>query len=189
MSETEKLTELLESLDRNHSGDTVSIGDIVENFASRGFAPLLVVPAMLAMICPLPGVPTACGLFVALVAIQQVFGRRSPWLPRRLREVSIGQQRFHRAIEKARPFTTRLDRLLKPRLSFIDQPAVERIIAILVVLLGLSMAPLELVPFAAALPSATLLLIALGMVARDGLVMIIALGIAFIGLAWIALII
>jgi hypothetical protein len=37
------------------------------------------------------------------------------------------------------------------------------------VLLGLSMIPLELVPFAAAAPAGSVLLLALGLVARDGL--------------------
>lgn len=189
MSDTMTLRELLTSLDEEHQGNDVSIDDILKTFESRGFGPLLVIPSLLALVCPIPGIPTACGLFMALVSIQQAFGRKHPWLPKRLRHVSIGADRFHRMVVRVKPWAGRLEHLFRPRLVFMDTPAARRVIAILVTLLSLSMAPLELLPFAAALPSGMLLLIALGMIARDGLFMLIGLVIAVVGVLWLGMMI
>jgi hypothetical protein len=48
-------------------------------------------------------------------------------------------------------------------------------IALLAILLATTMVPLELVPFAAAIPAVTLLLLGLGLVGEDGLVILFAL--------------
>ncbi|WP_339927585.1 exopolysaccharide biosynthesis protein, partial [uncultured Cobetia sp.] len=57
------LTGLLEELDREIEGD-ISLGDILEHFNSRGFGPLLVLPALLVLLPTgaIPGVPTTCAL-------------------------------------------------------------------------------------------------------------------------------
>lgn len=189
MTETTRLSELMTSLDDEHEGNDVSINDILKTFESRGFGPLLVIPSLLALVCPVPGIPTACGLFMALIAIQQVFGRTHPWLPSRLREVSIGADRFHRMVVRIKPWAKRFEYLFKPRLEFINTNAARRVVAVLITLLSLSMAPLELLPFAAALPAGMLLLIALGMIARDGLVVLAGLVVAIVGGGWLAMLI
>ncbi|REC95940.1 exopolysaccharide biosynthesis protein [Kushneria indalinina] len=185
MTQTTSLSELMTSLDEEHEGDDVSINDILKTFESRGFGPLLVIPSLLALVCPVPGIPTACGLFMALIAVQQVFGRSHPWLPERLRGVSIDADRFHRMVVRVKPWAKRFETLFKPRLEFMDTNTARRVVAVLVTLLSLSMAPLELLPFAAALPSGMLLLISLGMIARDGLVMLVGLVIAVVGALWL----
>ncbi|WP_456269997.1 exopolysaccharide biosynthesis protein [Kushneria sp. AK178] len=187
MSNGTTLRELLTSLDERHEGNDVSINDILTTFESRGFGPLLVIPAFLALVCPVPGIPTACGLFMALIAVQQVFGRTHPWLPKRLRDVSVDADRFHRTVVRIKPWARRLEYLFKPRLVFMDSSMAQRLIAVLVTLISLSMGPLELLPFAAALPSGVLLLIALGMTARDGLVILLSLLIAIAGSLWLGL--
>lgn len=184
MSGETRVSELLSSLKERQKGEKASVDDIVDTFESRGFGPLLIVPAILGMIAPIPGVPTVCGIFMALVAVQQLFGRTRPWLPERLRRASISAKRLDRTIERSLPWVRRLEKLLKPRLTFVASGKSQRAIALLVVLLSLSLAPLELLPFAAALPSAMLLFMALGMIARDGLVILASLGVALVGVTW-----
>ena len=60
--------------------------------------------------------PTLSALLIMLVAGQLVFGKRAPWVPGRLRQMSFERARFRAAVEKVRPWTERIDRLLKPRL-------------------------------------------------------------------------
>ncbi|MFC0338970.1 Uncharacterized conserved protein [Kushneria avicenniae] len=189
MSNGTTLRELLTTLDEGHEGSDVSINDILTTFEARGFGSLLIIPSLLALVCPIPGIPTACGLFMALVAVQQVFGRTHPWLPERLRRVSIGADRFHRLVVRIDPWAGRLEYLFKPRLLFMDTSVARRVVAVLITLLSLSMAPLELLPFAAALPAGMLLLIALGMIARDGLIVLTALAVAIAGMLsmWLVL--
>ncbi|MBE2168540.1 MULTISPECIES: exopolysaccharide biosynthesis protein [unclassified Cobetia] len=178
------LTGLLEELDREIEGD-ISLGDILEHFNSRGFGPLLVLPALLVLLPTgaIPGVPTTCALFIVLIAGQLLLGRKMPWLPRRLACFSFEHQRLTHGVERARPWTRRLDRLLKPRLSFMTRGIAYRGIAALTILLATAMVPLELVPFAAALPAATLLLLGLGLIGEDGLIILLALLVLLLDIA------
>ncbi|GHC18335.1 ABC transporter permease [Kushneria pakistanensis] len=182
MAQTQKLSDLLTSLDDEHEGSDVSINDILETFHSRSFGPLLVMPPLIALVLPVFGLPSVCGVITALVAIQLVMGRNNPWLPKRIRHLSIDGQRYHRVVEKAQPWVKRLERLFKPRLSFMNNAAAHRITALLIVLISLCIPFVEPLPLAPALPCSMLLLIALGMMARDGLVMLIGLTVALAGM-------
>jgi hypothetical protein len=68
-----------------------------------------------------------------------------------------------------------VDRVIKPRLSFLTGGLANRLVALVVVLIAFAVPPLELVPFAAALPSLAILAFGLGLIARDGLLVTIAL--------------
>jgi len=177
MPEQLKLTDIIETLDRQVDGDTISLQDIVDTFNSRGFGPVVALPGLIALLPTgaVPGVPSLCGIFIALIAIQLVMGRKSPWLPRRLRERGIEHDRWHRLIQRVRPWTQRIDRLLKPRLQWLTGRTAQRLLALLMVCLGLVMIPLELLPFAAALPALAIVVMALGLTAGDGLMMLIGL--------------
>ncbi len=182
MADTTRLSELMTLLDEKHEGSDVSINDILTTFHSRSFGPLLVMPPLIALILPIFGLPTVCGIITALVAIQQVMGRSNPWLPKRIRHLSIDAQRYHRVVEKTRPWIQRLERLFRPRLSFMDNAVAYRLTALLIVLISLSIPFVEPLPLAPALPCSMLLLIALGMMVRDGLAMLIGLTVAVAGM-------
>ncbi len=82
MAESMTLTSLLEQLDDADTGRKIRLRDVVDIFQARGFAPLLVIPALIVLLPTgaVPGVPTLCGLFIATMAIQLTLGKRSPWL-------------------------------------------------------------------------------------------------------------
>ncbi|WP_280563460.1 MULTISPECIES: exopolysaccharide biosynthesis protein [unclassified Chromohalobacter] len=171
------LTQLLETLDETNDGKTIRLQDIVETFRSRGFGPLITLPALLAFLPTggVPGVPTLCAVFIVLMAMQQLLGRQSPWLPRKLRERGISHDKLHRTVKRVRPWTQRIDKLLAQRLDILLQPAARRLVAVLVIVLAIGMIPLELLPFAAAMPALAITVIGLGMTADDGLLLLIGL--------------
>ncbi|SHF42158.1 Uncharacterized conserved protein [Modicisalibacter ilicicola DSM 19980] len=183
MTERITLTRLLEQLDESGTGEMLRLQDIVDNFDSRGFGPLLVLPALIVLLPTgaIPTIPTLCGLFIATLAGQLALGKTSPWLPRRLGRRGISHDRFHRAVTRLKPWTERFDKLLKPRLQAFANPLSRRLIAALAVMLALSMIPLELLPFAAALPALAIALMGLGLAAEDGLVMLIGLAVVIGG--------
>ncbi|WP_251976640.1 exopolysaccharide biosynthesis protein [Salinicola avicenniae] len=183
MAERLKLTQLIDTLDEQVEDDTISLQDIVDTFNSRGFGPVVLLPALIALLPTggVPGIPSLCGIFIALMAIQLVFGRRSPWLPRKLRERGISHARWHRIANRARPWTQRIDRLLQPRLTWLMGSVMERLLAVLMVVLGLGMIPLELLPFAAALPALAIVSMALGLTAGDGAMMLVGLLVTLAG--------
>lgn len=183
MSERMKLTDILETLDRQVEDETITLQDIVDTFNARGFGPVVLLPALIALLPTggVPGVPSLCGIFIALMAIQLVVGRRSPWLPGTLAERGISHDRWHRVTQRAKPWTRRIDRFLAPRLPWLMGDMTQRLLALLMVVLGLGMMPLELLPFAAAIPALAIVIMALGLTAGDGLMMLIGLGITVAG--------
>jgi len=177
MESRTSLTQLLETLDEANGGKTIRLQDVVETFRSRGFGPLITLPALIALLPTgaIPGVPSLCGMFITLIAVQQLCGRRSPWLPKKLRERGVSHAKLHRAVAWARPWTQRIDRLLAQRLTILQQPAAHRLVAVIVMVLALGMIPLELLPFAAALPALAITILGLGMAADDGLLLLVGL--------------
>jgi len=181
---SEKLTGMLDRLRRDVDGDSISLGDVVAHFESRGFGPLLLIPAIVATLPTgaVPGVPAVCGVFIALISIQIVFGKSHPWLPKWLRDRSIDHAKFDRAFDKAKPWTRRIDRLLQPRLEVFTRETGTRVAAVVAVLLGGLMVPLEAIPMAVAIPGCSIVAFGLGLSAKDGLLTLIGLVIALAAL-------
>lgn len=165
------LTTLLEILESSGTSDRLTLGEVLATIGERGYAPLTLILSLIALLPTgaVPGVPTVCGISIVLVSVQLVFGKRVPWLPKRMRALSIGRTRFIAVAERIRPWTRRIDRLVKPRLQWLVEGAAARFIGLLFVLLAVCMPPLEILPFAAAAPSGGIALISLGLAGRDGL--------------------
>ena len=72
----------------------VSVGDVVNKFESRGFGPLLLLPALIALLPTgaIPGVPSICGVTLCIICLQIAFGDEHPWLPAVLKNRSLIQK-------------------------------------------------------------------------------------------------
>ncbi|MBK1834649.1 exopolysaccharide biosynthesis protein [Roseibacillus ishigakijimensis] len=170
-----ELTTTLEELDDQSTGGKVKLGDLVESFEHRGFGPIFLVPALVALVPPLsgiPGVPALCGLVTVTIAVQMILGRSYPWLPERLRALSVSREKVEKMQQKGRPFAEWIDSLSAQRLTWLTHPVSVRLLAFLIAFLALSMIPLELVPFGAAAPAGAIVLLSLGLMARDGLMIL-----------------
>lgn len=174
------LTGVLDQLNQAMDGERVSLGQLVAALNQRGFGPLLLAPALIAILPTgaIPGVPTLCAVTIALTAGQLAAGRRMPWLPAWLQRREIDRVRFSRAFDAARPVTYRLDRFIRPRLAIMVREPVPRLLALLCCALAVLMIPLELVPLAAAMPAAAIALMGVGLGARDGLLIVFGLAAA-----------
>ena len=71
-----------------------SVGDVVNKFESRGFGPLLLLPALIALLPTgaIPGVPSICGVTLCIICLQMAFGDEHPWLPAVLKNRSLIQK-------------------------------------------------------------------------------------------------
>src|SRR5215471_18610219 len=71
----------------------VTIGDIVDQIADRGFGFLLIILALPTLIPILPpGSAALIGLVYMLLAFQILCGAQRPWLPRRVRSYRLSRQ-------------------------------------------------------------------------------------------------
>jgi hypothetical protein len=162
-------------------GERLTVRDIMAVLQDRAFA-LLVVLLGLPNCLPMPPpIPLVCGLLLALVAIQIVFGRPTPWLPRALLNRSIAQTDVERAVGRAMPAFRRLERVSRPRMTFLETPIAMRMMGavILLMAIGLLFAP----PFVGQIPlGLAVCLVGLGLVERDGLVVLGGLLIGTVGM-------
>jgi len=191
MSDSLKLTGVLDQLQTGIDGDRISLGMMLASLERRGFGALLLGPALVAVLPTgaVPGVPTTCAVTILFVAGQLVAGKRYPWVPGWLRRRYIHRDRFERACRYATPLTRRVDRMIYPRMPMLTRSPAPRLLAALCIILALVMMPLEIVPFAAALPASAITLLGLGLSATDGLLVVFGLAtsaatLGFVGWIW-----
>ena len=175
------LERLVEVGDRR---DRVSIGDIVEAFGARSYGPMLLVPALIGIspVGGIPGVPTFLAITILLFAVQMTLGRQHLWLPGLLKDRSVEGEKLANAAEDMEGAGKFLDKLFHGRLEMFTGETAGRIAAVVVALLCLAVPPLELLPFAVALPMAVIAAFGIALTVRDGLLMLIGFlgsGVAF----------
>lgn len=192
MAEQINLTGVLDHLDDKVEGEKLTFGEILESFGDRGYGPLLLAAAIIELLPTgaIPGVPTILAVVVIIIAGQLAAGRSAPWVPKKLRSKGFSEDKFSKAREKIRPFTRKLDKVIKPRLSQFSTPIAARLVGGVCVLLAMTMPPLEVVPFASSVPAGAIGLFGVGLSARDGLIillgLILAVGTAVAGIYWLA---
>ena len=169
------LSDVLGTIEDRTSGDTVTFADVLGVFGARAFGPLLLVPALIAVLPTgaIPGMSILTGSIIAIVAVQLLAMRDRPWLPRRLLDWSFSRDKLVQSLQDARGYTDRIDALIRPRLTLLVDPPLQQLAAFVCIIMAMTMFPLALLPFAVAVPGTAVGLIALGLTARDGLVVAI----------------
>lgn len=153
-----------------------SLGRIVETIGGRSFGPLLLM-AGIVMTSPLggiPGMPTTMGIMVLLIAVQLLFGRQNFWLPRWLLKRSVAKNRICKMVNWLRPSARFIDRCIRPRLSVFIQGASIHVIASVCIVIAVGLPMMELIPFSAHAAGIALTAFGLSLIARDGLVALLA---------------
>ncbi|MCW4152940.1 exopolysaccharide biosynthesis protein [Halomonas sp. 18H] len=176
MNDAISVSDVLQRLQDEAKAGNVAVGTLVDALNSRGFGPLLLAPALVAMLPTggIPGVPTVCGVLIFLIALQGSLGMPSPWVPRRLRRLAIQQQAMIAMTERAMPVASRLDRWFRPRLGVLTRAPVSQLVALFCAISGLAMIPLEVIPFASGIPALAVTLVAISMTTRDGALVVLA---------------
>jgi len=176
------LSALLEKLEQaGRSGDQISIEDMLQATGHRSFGALLLVPGLLVFspLSGIPGLPTFCAIMVSLIALQLLVGRKHFWLPGWLLHRRAPRSKFQSSIAFLKKPARFIDRLLRHRLTFLTKGVAVYLNALLCLVIAAVMPPLELLPFGNSVAGATISIIGLGMMARDGAMILAAL--AFIG--------
>ncbi|MGF1461570.1 MAG: exopolysaccharide biosynthesis protein [Maricaulaceae bacterium] len=155
-------------------GDTVTVDDIVKSFGAQSFGPIFVLLGLLTILPPVslvPGLPSVVGVVIILFSAQLVFGRSHVWLPGAVRRRGISKAKVENAFDRAQPALERLDAMIEPRWRPLVAAPMPRLAALIVTVLAVSFAPLELAPFAVAIPAAAIVLFGAALIARDGVLM------------------
>lgn len=171
----------------------VTVEELVASLDSRafGFVVLLMALPNLTPGPSMPGFSTIFGVPVCIVAAQMALGRSRPWLPHWIGKRAISRGRVARVIGHAIPMVRRIEKLLKPRWPLLTQSIIGRWTGVGCLAAGVLLA-LPIPVFSMA-PAFALVLLSLGLLARDGIMLILGhaavigslIGLAF--LVWAAL--
>ena len=75
-------TALAGLLAREHSAVGLTLGEVFQRIGDRGFGLLLIVLSLpSALPIPAAGYSTPFGIIIAVLALQMLAGRTSPWIP------------------------------------------------------------------------------------------------------------
>lgn len=193
-SEPQNATETVEALEeiaREHIEGGVCIGDVLDEFGARSFGPFLFAPALIELspIGGIPGVPTFLALLAATVAAQLFVGKEHVWLPALVQRRRIRSGRLMQAARKLEGVAEWLDARFRGRMRRFTRRPMQRLAAVLVILLALTVPPLEFIPFASSAPMLAIAMFGLAVLVRDGLLMLTASGVSVAALGvgtWLA---
>lgn len=176
--------ELLGAFPRLFTDPWVRLRDIFRVLGDRGLASALLLLALPQML-PLPlGVSNLLAVPMALVASQMALGRHSLWLPSWLLERPVQRTRLIQVSTRIVPWMRRVEIFIRPRLLSILSPIGCHLIGVCcAIVAAISLAPL---PFTGWLPGLALIVTALGMLERDGVIVLC--GLALGGIAAIVFI-
>lgn len=170
-----RLSETLDATRAAIRAERVSLRELLAIVGEQGllvFCAILGMPFMLPV--TIPAMSVALGTPMLLIGVAVVLNR-VPWLPDRLLDHALPGDTVRQVLESASRTAARFEHLVRPRwLALTSTPAVNSLHG-LVIIFGVLvlMAPLVLVPFANTLPALGIILLALGMAERDGVVILL----------------
>jgi hypothetical protein len=170
-----RLQDVFSGLTESALGDRISVGAIIAALAHRSYRPLLLLPALISVlpvIGAIPGVTWTMAALCLFISLHFAVNRRSLWLPRGLKKITLSAKTFERSVGWAMPTLRWIDRLTHPRFKLFLAPPWPFLIAILCVALSLAMFATSLFPGGVVIPATGVILIAIGLTTHDGLVLL-----------------
>lgn len=154
----------------------VTVGEIVHRLGRRSFGALLFVFSAPNWLPLPPGSSTFLALPLLLLAPQIALGIRGPWLPGFVDRRTLKRVDLANGLNKLIPTLRRIEKVSRPRLTFLFGPLGDRLIGLTVTLLSLVLLlPIFLGNMA---PAAAIAAFGLALVQRDGILALIGYAIA-----------
>ncbi len=170
MTTPRKLSAELASL-RAHAGErTITLREVIATLGGRAYTLLILLLALpFTTPIPLPGLAIPFSVAIALVALRLTIGQK-PWLPEKLLNKQLPPGFFGRLFGLAEKVLRFLEKFLRPRLTFLtDTPLLRQLHALLILVAALALLPPLPIPFTNTIPAWAILLVAAGLLERDGL--------------------
>jgi len=149
----------------------LTVGQMLEQFDSRAFGAMLLVFGLLNCLPLPPGSSTILSLPILLLAPQIAWGSDLPWLPRKLREHPLKRDDLRGLFRRLTPIVRRMELVTRPRLEILFGPIGERLIGVVCTLLALVL--VLPIPLGNLAPGATVAVLALALLQRDGLLVLL----------------
>jgi hypothetical protein len=150
--------------------EEIMVRTVIVALGGRAYSLLLILLALPFLTpLPLPGLSTPFGLAIALISLRLTLGQR-PWLAKALQRRVLPPKFFEQLMRFTGRVIAGFEKLLRPRLAFLTEFGWQRQIhAALILLAGLALLLPLPIPFTNSFPAWVVLLMAAGLLERDGL--------------------
>jgi hypothetical protein len=172
------LADVLRALASDARREHVSVRDLLHALGGRAIGALMFIFAVPNVLPVPPGTSALLGAPLVFLAAQLALGR-PPWLPGLVARRSLPRREFAALVQRVAPWLVRAESLLRPRWAALSHPPLRNAVGL--VCLGLSLVLVLPVPLGNVLPALAISVLALGVLAHDGLW--IAAGLALAALA------
>lgn len=164
-----KLSEELADLQQRFERKPVTLREVIYTLRGRAYTLLLILLALPFLTpLPLPGLSTPFGLAIGFIAMRLSLGQK-PWLPMRLQRKELPAGFFGKLFTVAARVIRFLEKFLRPRLPVLTASGVLLQLHAFVMLLAALTLLLPLpIPFTNSFPAWAILLLAGGLLERDG---------------------
>ncbi len=146
----------------------LTLGEMVAGIEGiDGLGPVLFALTLPVLLPLPPGVSMVLALPLLVVAPQIVVGRRCLWLPKALARQSIKRPELVKLLRRILPLLDRVERLARPRLSFLTGRIGASAVGVACTLIALVL--ILPIPFANLIPALAMTAFAVGLARKDGL--------------------
>jgi hypothetical protein len=176
-------SELLQKLvDKTKDQENISLREINQHLSKCGFSILMILFAFpMAIPFPYPpGFTTVLGIPILIFSIQMMFGMKNPLLPNWIAQKTIKSAHLAFAVKKTHKYFVFLERKMKVRIPYFSSSSGEIIIGFVSFIC--SIAIVLPIMFGNAVPSAGICIMALGLLEKDGLVIIFGIIVSVVGI-------
>jgi hypothetical protein len=159
--------------------DKMTVESMLAHLKGRGYG-LIILLLSLPFCIPVPlmGLSPPFGCAIIFLSLRMAFGQR-PWIPQFILRREIPRRFFEEVVTHGVPLIQRMEKVLHPRFYFLaEHPLSVRFNGMCITLMAfLLLLPIPL-PFTNILPALPIVLLALGMMERDGYFILAGYGIA-----------
>ena len=151
-------------------GPRLTLHEVVDSLGERGFGALILILSLVALVPWPPGGKALFGIAIILMAVQLAMLRHDVWLPAWAGRRGVSRDLYRRGTSKVLHHVARFEGLSRPRLLFMTGNISDILIGLTCVLMSIMMG--MSVPLVDALPDIAMVLFGLGLMSRDGAILI-----------------
>src|SRR4051812_39692336 len=170
-----KVSEILRHLHEKVQTSAVTLRQVIYVLRGRAYDLLLILLALpFATPIPVPGLSTPFGAAIAFIALRLALGRR-PWLPKSLQRKKLPPGFFGMVLKFAARVLRLLESFLRPRLAAVTgSTLLLRLHAFVIFVAAVELLLPLPIPFTNTLPAIAIILMAGGLLERDGVAILLA---------------
>jgi hypothetical protein len=171
--EDAKLSEILGEALKTADGEGLTVGEILDRVADRGFGLVLVLLSLPTMIPILPpGASAVVGVLYAIVGIQLLVGAHQPWMPKWVRKYKLSPKVIAGLSASGIRWIRKAEHLSRPRWTLMRSQLALRVLGLIIIAIGIVLfLPL---PFLNTLPGLAMLVMGIGLANLDGIFIFVA---------------